>query len=68
MVKLQKRFAYRYKDRAHYKYVVTVPSETVEELGWKEGNDLNLSVHGSSLVLQPQTSLKDSSNEEESNV
>jgi len=53
MVKLQKQFAYRYKDREHYKHVVTVPDEAVEKLGWGAGKELEWTLSKNSLVLQP---------------
>jgi hypothetical protein len=36
MVKLQKRFAYGYKDKEHYKHIITIPEEIIEQLGWKD--------------------------------
>ena len=52
MVRLQKRFAYKYKDRDHYKHVVTIPEETVEQLGWKEGEELEQIIEKGSLVIR----------------
>jgi len=51
MVKLQKRFAYKYKDKEHYKHVVTIPEDKIHELGWKVGEELELSIVDSRLVL-----------------
>jgi bifunctional DNA-binding transcriptional regulator/antitoxin component of YhaV-PrlF toxin-antitoxin module len=57
LVKLQKRFAYRYKGRegtkTHYKYVITIPEEVVEELDWKEGTELEQKVQDRKLVVEP---------------
>ena len=50
-MKLQRQTAYKYKERTRYKYVVVIPNETVEELGWKEGEELNSKVSGDSLVI-----------------
>jgi bifunctional DNA-binding transcriptional regulator/antitoxin component of YhaV-PrlF toxin-antitoxin module len=52
LVKLQKRFAYKYKDKEHYKHVVTIPEDTVERLGWKEGEELEQSVEKDTLVIK----------------
>lgn len=52
MVRLQKRFAYKYKDKDHYKHVVTIPEETIDKLGWKEGLELEPMVEGGVLVLK----------------
>lgn len=53
MVRLQKRFAYKYKDKDHFKYVVTIPAEAVEKLGLKPDTELNVSVSSKSIVLKP---------------
>jgi len=56
MVKLQKRFAYRYKakegDKVHYKHVITVPDEIVQKLGWSEGEDIEYEVKGGHLIAK----------------
>lgn len=52
MVKLQKRFAYKYNDRDHYKHILTVPDEYVDKLGWKDGADIELKVYKDELVLK----------------
>ena len=51
MVKLQKRFAYKYKEKEHYKHVVTVPEKIVSQLGWSEGDEIQLKVKDAKLVL-----------------
>lgn len=51
MVKLQRRFAYKYKDREHFKHVVTIPEDYVDKLGWKEGDNLAFSVTNHRLTL-----------------
>ena len=56
MVKLQRRFAYRYKSKqgtkAHYKYILTIPEEVVEELDWKEGTELDPKAKDKKLVVE----------------
>ena len=59
MVKLQKRFAYKYKDKDHYKYVVTVPTEDIAKMGWDSGSELIWSYSNNSLVLKPKESEKE---------
>ncbi len=61
MVKLQKRFAYKYKDkegnqREHYKHVVTIPEEALGELGWREGEELEPSVSNDKLIFTKKSS------------
>ncbi len=62
MVKLQKRFAYRYKSKDgskdHYKYVITIPEEVIEELDWKEGTELEPVAQDQKLVVAPMTKPK----------
>jgi len=50
-VKLQKVVAYKYGDKTHYKYIITIPEETISELGWKEGSELKDSIKSGSLVV-----------------
>jgi bifunctional DNA-binding transcriptional regulator/antitoxin component of YhaV-PrlF toxin-antitoxin module len=54
MVKLQKRFAYKYKDKEHYKHIIIIPDEIVEQLGWKEGIEIEPKVKDNELVLTIQ--------------
>ena len=47
MVKLQKILAYKYKTKTgetknNYKYVLNIPQEIIDELGWNNGNELEL--------------------------
>lgn len=51
IIKLQKRFAYTYNDKDHFKYVVTIPEELVSELGWKEKQALEPKVDNGKLVF-----------------
>jgi len=56
MVKLQKRFAYKYKSKDgtknHYKYVITIPQEIVNELMWQEGEPLKPTVENQVLMVE----------------
>jgi bifunctional DNA-binding transcriptional regulator/antitoxin component of YhaV-PrlF toxin-antitoxin module len=52
MVRLQKLFAYKYKDKDHYKHLITVPDEIVRKLGWSAGSELEYSVNGKELVFR----------------
>lgn len=42
MVRLQRQFAYKYKGKDHFRHVVTIPDEVIQELGWKHGTNLEL--------------------------
>ena len=52
MVKLQKRFAYKYKNKNHYKHIVTIPNVIIETLGWKDGTEIEQRVENDSLVFR----------------
>lgn len=56
MVRLQKRFAYKYKDKDHYKYMVIIPTDTIEQLDWKPDTDLMVTISNKSVVLKPNES------------
>ncbi len=40
-MKLQKHKAYKYKGETKYKYVIVIPNEDIEKLGWREGEKLD---------------------------
>lgn len=48
---MQKALSYRYGDKAHYKYLITLPEEAVERLKWEAGAELQESVEGKKLIL-----------------
>ncbi len=50
--KLQKQLAYKYKEKTHYKHVIIVPDEAITELGWKGGQELDLSVQDGHLIIK----------------
>jgi hypothetical protein len=56
VVKLQRRFAYRYKSKngpkTHYKYIMTIPEEVVDELKWKEGTELKPKAQDQKLIVE----------------
>ena len=57
MVKLQKHKAYTYeandgKKIDHYKYLVNIPESAMAELGWEEGEELNVIINQHALVLK----------------
>jgi hypothetical protein len=64
LVKLQKRFAYKYKDKEYYKNIITLPDVFVEKLGWKEGAELDLRVSkdDDTLVLKSKKKRNNNSN------
>jgi bifunctional DNA-binding transcriptional regulator/antitoxin component of YhaV-PrlF toxin-antitoxin module len=49
--KLQKQLAYKYKEKKVYKHVIVVPDEAVTQLGWKGGEELELSIRNEQLII-----------------
>lgn len=50
-MKLQKVHAYDYGAKSHYKYVITLPEELVEELGWESGSELGISKYNDEIKI-----------------
>lgn len=64
-MKLQKQVAYRIKGKPYYKYVLNVPPNKVEQLGWKEGLELEEEVKGDTLSIYPISKKSIEKNKEE---
>jgi len=39
-MKLQKQLSRKYGGKEYPKYLVTIPPKTIDEVGWKQGTDL----------------------------
>jgi bifunctional DNA-binding transcriptional regulator/antitoxin component of YhaV-PrlF toxin-antitoxin module len=52
--KLQKQLAYEYKGKRHFKYVLVVPDDAIDKLGWKGGRDLEINVENGKLMVEIQ--------------
>jgi len=52
--KLQKQLAYKYKGKLQYKHVIVIPEEALSQLGWKGGQELELIVKETQLVIEPK--------------
>jgi len=57
-MKLQKHLAYRYKEKKYFKHVLTIPGDTLRELGWKPGANLEQIVENGELVIRPSVEPK----------
>lgn len=51
-MRLQRHFAYTYKGRKHYKNVLTIPDDVVNQLGWNIGDEINPTINGDTLFLK----------------
>lgn len=54
-MKLQKHLAREIEGKEYFKWVVVIPPEHIEVLGWQEGIELESNVKGDSLVIRPIT-------------
>jgi antitoxin component of MazEF toxin-antitoxin module len=55
-MRLQKQVNRKVDDKEYAKYVVVVPPEEVQELGWQEGQELKPEVKGKKLIISPKES------------
>jgi len=55
-MRLQKRKTRKTDSEETSKYVVVIPLEHVEELGWEVGQELEPEVKGNKLVISPKDS------------
>jgi antitoxin component of MazEF toxin-antitoxin module len=53
-VKLQKQLSRKVANREYPKYVMTIPPNCIEELGWKQGVELEVTIKDNKLVVQPK--------------
>ena len=58
MTKLQRQKAYTYRTESgeeieHYKHLINIPDEALQELGWKNGVELEPVVEKGNLILRP---------------
>lgn len=57
-MRLQKQVTRKVEDKRYAKYVVVIPSDSVNELGWKEGQELQQQVQGKKLIIGPKQNEK----------
>ncbi len=51
-MKLQKRFNRKVGDKEYSKWVVVIPPEHIDKIGWKEGEDLEVAIKQNELVIK----------------
>ncbi len=57
-MKLQKQMSRRVGEIVYPKWVVVIPPEKIEELKWKEGEDLEVVIKNNRITLIPKKSTK----------
>jgi hypothetical protein len=53
-MKLQKRFNRKVGTKEYSKWVVNLPGEEVEKVGWQEGIELDIAVKDGKIILKPK--------------
>ena len=53
-MKLQKQLSRKVKDKMYPKYAVVIPPKQIEEVGWKEGTELEAIVKDGKIILRPK--------------
>ncbi len=53
-VKLQKQLSRRVGNEEYAKWVVVIPPEQIEKLGWDEGVELESNPKNNNLILKPK--------------
>jgi len=51
-VKLEKKLAYKHKEKRHYKHLVAIPEAALRKVGWSSDEELEWVISGNSLVLK----------------
>lgn len=55
-MKLQKRFNRKVGDKEYSKWVVTLPPEIVDSVGWKQGDELEVDMKDDKVVIKRKKS------------
>lgn len=50
-MKLQKQSVGKIKGKEYSKYVIVLPSKAIQQLGWKEGKELQTEVKENKLII-----------------
>jgi len=55
-MKLQKQLSRKIGDISYSKWIVTIPPKKIKEVGWKEGQEINVEVKNGYLILRSKKS------------
>ena len=53
-MKLQKQLSCKVGNIEYAKWVITLPPETIKEIGWKEGIQLKLNIKDGKIIIQKE--------------
>jgi len=51
MTKLQKQLSRKVGEKKYPKYIVVIPPEKIREVGFKEGQELNIDVRDGKIII-----------------
>lgn len=51
-MKLQKQLSRKVGDTEYSKYVTVIPPETIKQLNWKDGEDLEVEVKDGKMIIK----------------
>ena len=54
-MKLQRQINRKTEEKEYAKYVVVIPPDRIETLGWREGQELTDEIQGKKLIIYPRT-------------
>jgi len=54
LLKLQKQLSRKLGSTEYPKWVVVIPPEKIQELGWEEGIELDMALKDNKLVIKPK--------------
>lgn len=52
MLELQRQSSRKYKGKEYIKWVIVIPTEIIETLGWKDKEDLTSKIQDQELVIR----------------
>ncbi len=58
VMRLQKQKTREVKGKEYFRWTVVIPPDEVEELGWKEGSELEPKREGKSLIIREKKGTK----------
>jgi hypothetical protein len=53
-MKLQKQLSRKVQGKAYPKYVMTIPPDCIDQLGWQQGVELEVVIKENKLIVQPK--------------
>lgn len=51
-MRLQKQLSRKFEGKEYAKYVIVVPPKYIEELGWKDGEELEAEIKKDKLIIE----------------